>query len=401
MNKLKLEIGRDDTLYNYSRLITKVTFSGRKGAAPRTIDVQIADVVDTSYINSRKGLDCYLYLDGKEIFRGLLMTDGRSNKKILTLKAYDDCVRLCNNKDSFSYKNKTAQYIFKDCVKKLGLSVGGSVKTGHSISELVKKGTTYWDVIEDALSQTYKATGVRYYVYAKKGKIYLKKRQAKKTMPILSQETNIISYDFSRSIYDTRTRLKLTTSKGKKKGSVVKSSLEKKIGRFQEVETVDDDIKKSEIKERISVFKEEKGKVSKTLKITAIGDISCVSGACAYVKIPELNISRMMYIDEDTHTFEGGKHTMSLTLSYDAVEVKENSGSSSGKSKDYKVGDIVRFKGGYHYSSSDAKNPAGSKCAAGKAKITKISKNAKHPYHLIHTDSSSRVYGWVDEDTFS
>lgn len=30
-----------------------------------------------------------------------------------------------------------------------------------------------------------------------------------------------------------------------------------------------------------------------------------------------------------------------------------------------------------------------------------ISFNAKHPWHLIHTDSSTRVYGWVDDGTFS
>lgn len=41
---------------------------------------------------------------------------------------------------------------------------------------------------------------------------------------------------------------------------------------------------------------------------------------------------------------------------------------------------------------------------AGKAKITlgpNCAGNGKaHPYHLIHTDSKSNVYGWVDSGTF-
>ena len=41
---------------------------------------------------------------------------------------------------------------------------------------------------------------------------------------------------------------------------------------------------------------------------------------------------------------------------------------------------------------------------AGKAKITlgpDCAGNGKaHPWHLIHTDSQSNVYGWVDEGTF-
>ena len=116
MNNLTLKIGRDGTLYDYSELITKVTTSGRRSAAPRTIDVTIGHVesVAGTNINCGNGQNCFLYLNGSEIFRGLLMTDGRNNKRNIPIKAYDECVRLANNKDSFSYENKTATYIFKD-----------------------------------------------------------------------------------------------------------------------------------------------------------------------------------------------------------------------------------------------------------------------------------------------
>lgn len=65
--------------------------------------------------------------------------------------------------------------------------------------------------------------------------------------------------------------------------------------------------------------------------------------------------------------------------------------------KEYKVGDIVQFKGGAHYSSSNATKPASTSLKAGPAKVTQIY-NGKHPYHVVHTDSSSAVYGWVDAD---
>lgn len=72
-------------------------------------------------------------------------------------------------------------------------------------------------------------------------------------------------------------------------------------------------------------------------------------------------------------------------------------------SKTYKVGDIVNFHGGKHYVSSYA-SAKGYNARAGKAKITlgpNCAGNGKaHPWHLIHTDSTSNVYGWVDEGTF-
>lgn len=65
----------------------------------------------------------------------------------------------------------------------------------------------------------------------------------------------------------------------------------------------------------------------------------------------------------------------------------------------HKVGDIVQFKGSKHYKSAAA--TSGSTAKTGPAKITAISTGAKHPYHIIHTDSTSNVYGWVDEADIS
>lgn len=66
---------------------------------------------------------------------------------------------------------------------------------------------------------------------------------------------------------------------------------------------------------------------------------------------------------------------------------------------EYKVGDLVQFAGGKHYVSASA--ASGTTVKAGPAKITAISAGAKHPYHIIHTDSTSTVYGWVDATAIS
>lgn len=68
--------------------------------------------------------------------------------------------------------------------------------------------------------------------------------------------------------------------------------------------------------------------------------------------------------------------------------------------KSYKVGDIVNFHVGTHYYSSYP-GAKGYSARAGKAKITIANGSGKaHPWHLIHTDSGSNVYGWVDDGTF-
>lgn len=61
-------------------------------------------------------------------------------------------------------------------------------------------------------------------------------------------------------------------------------------------------------------------------------------------------------------------------------------------------GDLVDFLGGYVYTSSKAKYSA-ARAVAGPVTITNTAPGAAHPYHAIHTDGSSTVYGWVDADT--
>ena len=69
-------------------------------------------------------------------------------------------------------------------------------------------------------------------------------------------------------------------------------------------------------------------------------------------------------------------------------------GSASGT-----VGEIVQFTGTRHYVSSTGNE--GYTTKPGPAKITAINPGSLHPYHLIHTDGTTNVYGWVDEGDIS
>lgn len=70
---------------------------------------------------------------------------------------------------------------------------------------------------------------------------------------------------------------------------------------------------------------------------------------------------------------------------------------SEGDNSDFERGESVLFSGGWHYGASSSTEPTGLPRKAGIAKITNISKDALHPYHLI--GESSDVYGWVDKSS--
>ena len=70
------------------------------------------------------------------------------------------------------------------------------------------------------------------------------------------------------------------------------------------------------------------------------------------------------------------------------------------QAESWKIGDVVQFSGSTHYASANSTSPVA--CKPGKAKITNIFRNGKHPYHLIHViGGGSTVYGWVDAGSFT
>lgn len=401
---MSLIILKGEQGYDVTQLVEQVKWKGRKGSSSRTLAVTLID--DDGYKHARSGIDveqghqCIFSYDGLELFRGIIMSQTQSNQKKLQFTAYDNGIYLANNKDTFCYENKTASDVFRDCCTRFGLPMGEVASCSYKIPELTKSKTTAFDAIADALSLDFDATGIRHYVASSKGKLSLLTRRENILQWVIEVGQNITSYSYSRSIEDIKTRVKMVSKEGTTVAEKSNAELEKKIGIFQEIDQPDESLTTAQVNDLIESIMEEKGTPERTLTVEAMGIAEVISGIGVYIIIPELEISRTFYVDEDTHTFEDNKHTMSLKLNYANDLAKEEKGAED-SGKDYKVGDVVQFNGGYHYVSSTASNPTGSKCAAGPAKITLIAKGAKHPWHLIHTDSSTRVYGWVDDGTFS
>lgn len=389
-----------------SQLCETIKWSGRRSSPTRTLTITLLD--DDGYkharseINIEEGYHCIFSYDGTELFRGIFLRQTQSNKKTAEYKAYDMGIYLSNNKDTFVYENKTATDVFNDVCSRFGIPVGSATKTTYTIPDLTKKKTTGWDAIEDALSLDYENTGAKYYVFAEKGKLYLKKRLENVLQWVLETSVNIADYKYAISLEDVKTRIKLLSSEGTVLAQAQDTTLEGKIGIFQDIDTPDESLTTAQITALAKSLLAEKKTPERTLTLSKVlGLADVISGVGVFVKIPHLDLSRTFYVDSDDHTFEGNLHTMTLTLNLISEASTDNSGSTTAQSKTYRVGDVVQFKGGKHYVSSTASSPASTNLKAGPAKITYTNKGSKHPWHLVHTDSQTTVYGWVDDDTFS
>ena len=318
--KIELFILTGTKGHDVANLVEKIVWSGKKSAIPRSIEVTMLDddAKDQARVQFqvKDGYTCIFKEDGVELFRGIIVKQEQSQPKKNKWKAYDIGWYLANSKDSFSFDNKTCTQIFKQCITSAGLEVGSAADTGYVIPSLKKSKAYYADCLFDALSTTYAETGNRFYVRVNGNKIDLLRRREQTTQWVVEYGANLLSYSYTESIEKIKTRFRIMS----KEGSVVyeKSNveMENKLGSIIMVDMVDDTYNDAQLKQMVNTMIQENGYPQQSLNIETLGISSAIAGGCLYVVIPHLNIKRTFYIDEDKHTFDGEKHTMSLKLNY-------------------------------------------------------------------------------------
>lgn len=316
---LHLYRGSNDNV-DITELYSQIRWKGRKGSSSRSLAVKLID--DDADNHARSGIDvekghrCALYEDGKELFQGIIMATAQTEKRIMSFNAYDMGIYLANNKDTYVYNNKTADEIFLDVCKRLGLPVGTVDKCAHRIPELIKSHTTAFDVIADALSLDFDNTGTRHFVISDKGKLSLITRRKNILQYVLSSEENILSYSFNRSIEKTKTRVIMLSDENKVLATARNADLESTIGIFQDVGKPDETLNQAQVQQLVNTKLKEQGRIEKTINADVLGNSDIISGVGVFVQIPHLDINGTYYVDEDTHTWEGGFHKLSVKLNY-------------------------------------------------------------------------------------
>lgn len=326
MARIQLLVVKDKKTIDMTNLVKSVRWSGRKGSSARTITVAMID--DDGYRHARSGIDvadgnqCVFLVDGKEQFRGILMNQNQGDNKQLKFKAYDNGIYLANNKDTFVYKNKTADQVFSDVCSRFGIPTGEVAKCSYKIPEFTKSKTTGQDAVLDALSLDYKATGTRHFISSDKGKLSLLQRKDQVISFVVDGDANLHGYSYTKSIESIKTRVKMISKEGTTLAEKSNSSLEQKIGIFQEIQQPDESLTKAQVKDLVGSVLDTLDDPEETLTLNILGDPDVISGKAILVKIPHLDISRAYYVDSDDHTFEDNMHTMSLTLTT-AAEIKK------------------------------------------------------------------------------
>lgn len=340
---------------------------------------------------------------GKEKARGYINTakvKSTGSKDSITVKAYDDLFALQKSEDQLYF---AAGQMTKDVLTQIfaewNLTISNYTGANVAHEKLVYRSGSLADNILDILDDAVKKGGEKSILRSTLGQIEVVTRGSNQEIYCFDEDCSI-SAESETSIADIVTRVKVVGKADKDEGRPpVEATLNglTQFGVRQKIYQREKDATAEEAQTAAQKILDEKGKISEKVSVQSPDVPDIRKGDRVRVSIGDLN---------DDYFVLGVRHDASngiMTMDLEKAVIPAVAEEEQKEEKTYKVGDVVNFHGGTHYMSSWP-GSKGSSAGAGPATITMdptcANNGGAHPWHLIHTDGSSNVYGWVDEGTF-
>ena len=347
----------------------------------------------------------------KEVARGKIMdwSPSRSGSTdAIELGGYDDLYDLQASQDnryiSAGVSTKTAiSSIFSDW----GIPVEKYEGPTNSNAKTTFKNEYLSDIILELLETAYKHGARECIVRANKGKVSVIPKGNNTTVYCFEEEKNVEMTKYKISTGDMVTVVKVVATEDDNGRQKVEAVINGKTeyGKRQRIYVRDKDDTLATATAAAKEILADEGKPEETLNLKA-PDVPFIRKGDK-IKLTSRVYTGYALVKSVQHN--ASSRSMSLGVEkFDPTAVKDNAVSSTAtKKKEYKVGDICTFAGGYHYyTSMDTKSRGGLR-TGGPAWIQNINSKGKHKYALIGgayksgVGGSSNVYGWVDENTVS
>ena len=377
---------------NRNEISGRITFTCRNS---ETKDGYLAQLV-------KPGCPVFVYAkDGKkkytEVARGTVVTwtpANQSSSHDFRCVCYDMLYNLQKSQDSFFFRSGTStktriNKILGKWKVPLGRYEGADKKHGKKKYQDKYLSDILLGILDDAV----KKGGRKSVIRMEKGKVSIIPECSNKAIYVF-KGSNINAAVRNRSTESLVTRVKVTgksKDKGKEKVVAVLDGLVK-YGIRQKVYHRGSDESLKDARKAAQKILNENG----TVKL----EVAVESPDVPYIRKGDLVYVQTRGVKGYFIVCGVQHNASSCSMSMELEESQENNvGKNKNTIKDsYRTGDIVTFNGGRHYVSSSGQK--GYSASAGKAKITKIKSQDTHPYHLVHTDKGSNVYGWVDSGSF-
>ena len=307
--------------------ISSISWGGSRSEVARKLELKVVNApLDDNITPLTIDLADPVYLfedDGvTELFRGFVTErEASSTQGVVTYVAYDLLFYTLKSKATYNFSSKTAETITTMVCNDMEIPVGSLASTGLT-QKLIVQNVSIYEIIMQAYTQAYQQNGVSYRVTAKKGLLNVEEMGKIVCEIELTEDSNITSSQYKETLTNMVNKVRIYDGEGNQTGVVQNDTDVKKYGIFQQVYT------KEEGKDPTTTAKSMFNGVEKTFTLNCVNHNGAVTGAGAVVRDSSTGLSGVVWIDADTHTWNNGVATMSLTVTLkQMMDTKENNSS--------------------------------------------------------------------------
>jgi len=317
---MKINLIKDTgVIYNITNAVSRIVWKGSASEAARSVDF---DYVNAPYDNTVNlpsiSTGDYISLEDVkegEIFFGQIFGIEKSSQTgTISFTAYDMMKHLLESTGQYNFKNLTAEAIVAQVCADIQVPIRHLHPTGINISSMICDKMKMYDIVMAAYTKAHHITGDKYFAMIYKRGLGVYKTEWAVKGFTLSENSNIFASSISESMDEIKNKILIFDDKGKQIGEVKDDESLKKFGVFQEIYSKEEGVDPTTGANNLL-----KIKPSQSIKISAIGDINCLSCYFVQVKDTATGLSGKYWIASDTHTFENGTYKMELELRFDSL----------------------------------------------------------------------------------
>ena len=348
---MKINLIKDTgVVYNITNACSKITWKGSASEASRSVDFDYINAPYDKTVNL-PGISTGDYIsledtkEGEIFFGQIFGIEKSSQTGTITFTAYDMMKHLLESTGQYNFKNLTAEAIASQVCADIQVPIRHLHPTGVNIASMICDKMKMYDIVMAAYTKAHKITGDKYFAMIYKRGLGVYKTEWAVKGFTLSENSNIFASSISERMEDIKNKVLIFDDKGKQIGEVKDDGSIKKFGIFQEIYSKEEGIDPTTGAKNLL-----KIKPAQEIKISAIGDINCLSCYFVEVKDTATGLSGKYWISSDSHTFENGTHKMELELKFDSLmdtkDIKEEAEDSKKEKKAKDSGKSEKRKGG-------------------------------------------------------
>jgi hypothetical protein len=282
---------------------------------------------DTQFIPANPcGLgDVVILVKGeKEVYRGIIVTEGKNGRDAIKYTVYDYAWYLGKSKSVYQFNRVPASQAITKILNDFGMLIGNVPQMSTIIDEIyIEKSPA--EIIDNIYKREEHQTGKRFNIEMRQGRIYFEEmkdlvirgtfRLAQNVEPY-DVQANPLGADRSRTIETMRNRIKILIEKDKNYEVVAHAQDEELINKYGLIEDVfkidDEDVAKA--REVARILLQRLARVQETNSLPLMGDVEFKAGRLLDVDEPITGMKGRFIIVKAKHTVKNQIHTMNLEL---------------------------------------------------------------------------------------